>query len=55
MVGQYIEKLQLELRDVELRLLTAIARGRLCPGCLNRTEECICNEEANYDIPRRGS
>jgi hypothetical protein len=50
-----IESLQLELRDLELKILTAVARGRLCNCCLNRTEECICNEEANYDIPRRGS
>jgi hypothetical protein len=50
MVGQYIEKLQLELRDLELRLLTAIARGRLCNCCLNRAEDCTCNEEANHEI-----
>ena len=46
MMGNYIEKLQLEIRDLEFKILAAIARGRLCPGCLNRTEECVCNEEA---------
>ena len=47
MVATYIEKLQLEMRDLELKLLTAIARGRLCGGCLNRFEECNCNEEVS--------
>ena len=51
MVGQYIEKLQLEIRDLEMKLLTAIARGRLCGGCLNRFEDCTCNEEANHEGP----
>ena len=51
MMGQYIEKLQLEIRDLELKLLTAIARGRLCGGCLNHFEECTCNEEANHEVP----
>ena len=51
MMGQYIEKLQLEIRDLELKLLTAIARGRLCGGCLNRFEECTCNEEAHNEAP----
>lgn len=47
MMGNYIEKLQLEIRDLEFKILAAIARGRLCPGCLNRAEECVCNEEAH--------
>lgn len=47
MMGKYIEKLQLEIRDLEFKVLAAIARGRLCPSCLNRTEECICNGEAD--------
>ena len=47
MMGQYIEKQQLEIRDLELKLLTAIARGRLCGGCLNRFEDCTCNEEVS--------
>ena len=51
MVATYIEKLQLEIRDLELKLLTAIARGRLCGGCLNRFEDCTCNEEANHEVP----
>ena len=51
MMGQYIEKLQLEIRDLELKLLTAIARGRLCGGCHNRFEDCTCNEEANHEVP----
>ena len=55
MMGNYIEKLQLEIRDLEFKVVAAIARGRLCSNCLNRTEECVCNEEANYEIPRRGS
>ena len=45
-----IESLQLELRDLELKILTAIARGRLCGCCLNRFEECTCNEEAGHEI-----
>lgn len=45
-----IESLQLELRDLELKILTAIARGRLCGCCLNRFEECTCNEEADHEI-----
>jgi len=49
MMGDYIEKLQLEIRDLEFKVLAAIARGRLCPGCLNRTEECVCNEEADCE------
>ena len=51
MMGQYIEKLQLEIRDLELKLLTAIARGRLCGGCLNRFEDCTCNEEESHEVP----
>jgi hypothetical protein len=50
MVSKYIEKLQVELRDLELRLLTAVTRGRLCNGCLNRAEDCTCNEEADHEI-----
>ena len=48
MMGHYIEKLQLEIRDLELKLITAIASGRLCAGCLNRYEECTCNEEIDH-------
>jgi len=51
MVSQYIEKIQLEIRDLELKLLAAIAKGRLCGCCLNRFEECTCNEEANHEVP----
>ena len=53
MMGKYIEKLQLEIRDLEFKILAAIARGRLCPSCLNRTEECVCNEEADCEISDR--
>ena len=53
MMGNYIEKLQLEIRDLEFKILAAIARGRLCPGCLNRAEECVCNEEAGCEIHNR--
>ena len=50
MMGNYIEKLQMEIRDLEFRVLAAIARGRLCGGCLNRFEECACNEEAAHEV-----
>ena len=53
MMGKYIEKLQMEIRDLKFKVLAAIARGRLCGGCLNRFEECTCNEEANYEVPGR--
>ena len=53
MMGNYIEKLQLEIRDLEFKILSAIARGRLCSGCLNRAEECTCNEEADCEIHNR--
>ncbi len=52
MMGNYIEKLQLEIRDLEFRLLTAIARGRLCAECLNPLNECTCKKgegHANRD------
>ena len=55
MMGNYIEKLQLEIRDLEFKILAAIARGRLCSNCLNRTEECTCNEEADCEISSRRS
>ena len=50
MMGDYIEKLQLEIRDLEFKVLAAIARGRLCACCLNRFEECTCNEEAAHEV-----
>ena len=53
MMGNYIEKLQMEIRDLEFKVLVAIARGRLCGGCLNRFEECTCNEEADCEIHNR--
>ena len=53
MMGDYIEKLQMEIRDLEFKVLAAIAKGRLCGGCLNRFEECTCNEEAAHEVPDR--
>ena len=50
MMGDYIEKLQLEIRDLEFKVLAAIARGRLCACCLNRFEECTCNEEVEHEV-----
>ena len=50
MMGNYIEKLQMEIRDLEFKVLAAIARGRLCACCLNRFEECTCNEEAVHEV-----
>jgi len=50
MMGKYIEELQMEIRDLEFKVLAAIARGRLCGGCLNRFEECTCNEEAAHEV-----
>ena len=50
MMGNYIEKLQMEIRDLEFKVLAAIARGRLCACCLNRFEECTCNEEATHEV-----
>ena len=50
MMGNYIEKLQLEIRDLEFKVLAAVARGRLCACCLNRFEECACNEEADCEV-----
>lgn len=50
MMGNYIEKLQMEIRDLEFKVLAAIARGRLCACCLNRFEECTCNEEAAHEV-----
>ena len=51
MMGTYIEKLQMEIRDLEFKIIAAIARGRLCACCLNRFEECTCNEEAEHEVP----
>ena len=48
-----IEEIQEELNKLEMQLIIAIARGRLCAGCLNRYEECTCNQEAEHaSVPR---